>query len=300
MRGSWWLWSTEWRSSRDLAAPCCLSEWVLSKGGVRAPPGWTVEGSTHPRVFRTGAGALRKHLLPPPPPPHRLPPRNPLRLPLPLQGLLLVSAVAWLALCTWMFHGMLEVQLTVSGAEEALEAPTERDCSGLWLFHGWCERRVDALRAEAVREGMQHAWSGYKAFAWGADEIHPKSKTAKTDIMVRGQGRLQGLHRLLVQLCSHPAIYAGTQQAARTRCSRVTMALLPISQLLPQLMPPTLLAWAAGRRGHPGHGREHGGRAVHPEDHGAGGRVQGVSGGGGGASLLRVVKLAAAGVQRPG
>ncbi|KAI7835449.1 hypothetical protein COHA_010654 [Chlorella ohadii] len=95
---------------------------------------------------------------------------------------------------------MLEVQLTVSGAEEALEAPTERDCSGLWLFRGWCERRVDALRAEAVREGMQHAWAGYKAFAWGADEIHPKSKTAKTDIM--GGAGIQGMGVSMVDALS--------------------------------------------------------------------------------------------------
>lgn len=137
-----------------------------------------------------------------------------------MQGLLLVSAVAWLALCTWMFHGMLEVQLTVSGADEALEAPTERDCSGLWLFKGWCERRVDALRAEAVREGMQHAWAGYKAFAWGADEIHPKSKTAKTDIMVGGWPR-----GICVQnTCAGPGRHAGCpaavqQVAAISPCS---------------------------------------------------------------------------------
>lgn len=32
-------------------------------------------------------------------------------------------------------------------------------------------------RAEAVREAFRHAWKGYKAFAWGHDELKPVSKT---------------------------------------------------------------------------------------------------------------------------
>ncbi|RXN11523.1 endoplasmic reticulum mannosyl-oligosaccharide 1,2-alpha-mannosidase-like protein [Labeo rohita] len=32
-------------------------------------------------------------------------------------------------------------------------------------------------RAEAVREAFRHAWKGYKAFAWGHDELKPISKT---------------------------------------------------------------------------------------------------------------------------
>lgn len=37
------------------------------------------------------------------------------------------------------------------------------------------EKPVD--RAEAVREAFRHAWNGYKAFAWGHDELKPISKT---------------------------------------------------------------------------------------------------------------------------
>ncbi|XP_016346737.1 endoplasmic reticulum mannosyl-oligosaccharide 1,2-alpha-mannosidase-like [Sinocyclocheilus anshuiensis] len=32
-------------------------------------------------------------------------------------------------------------------------------------------------RVEAVREAFRHAWNGYKAFAWGHDELKPLSKT---------------------------------------------------------------------------------------------------------------------------
>lgn len=32
-------------------------------------------------------------------------------------------------------------------------------------------------RMEAVREAFRHAWKGYKAFAWGHDELKPVSKT---------------------------------------------------------------------------------------------------------------------------
>ena len=94
--------------------------------------------------------------------------------------------------CTWMFHGVLEVQLRVGSTTGVSDVPpSERRCTS-WLLQGWCQRRVAQYRAQAVRQGMQHAWAGYKAFAWGADEIHPKSKTAKTDIMV-GAGRSGGI-----------------------------------------------------------------------------------------------------------
>jgi hypothetical protein len=103
--------------------------------------------------------------------------------------LALSGAIVWLVLCTWMFHGALEVQLSSSSTSEMqLEAPTDRPCEG--LFKAWCEQRVDSARAAAVKAGMLHAWKGYKAFAWGADEIHPQSKTAKTDIMVGALGAL--------------------------------------------------------------------------------------------------------------
>lgn len=102
----------------------------------------------------------------------------------PLQVVLLSAAAAWLVFCTWMFHGMLEVQMSVGNSAEVTDVPpTDRTCNS-WLLRTWCEKRVARFRAEAVRQGMLHAWSGYKAFAWGADEIHPKSKSAKTDIMV--------------------------------------------------------------------------------------------------------------------
>ncbi|KAL4437567.1 hypothetical protein ABPG77_003548 [Micractinium sp. CCAP 211/92] len=92
-----------------------------------------------------------------------------------------------------MFHGVLEVQMTVGSSAEVSDLPpTERTCESYWLLRSWCEQRVAWYRADAVRQGMMHAWAGYKAFAWGADEIHPKSKTAKTDIMggagIRGMG----------------------------------------------------------------------------------------------------------------
>lgn len=32
-------------------------------------------------------------------------------------------------------------------------------------------------RVEAIREAFRHAWKGYKAFAWGHDELKPVSKS---------------------------------------------------------------------------------------------------------------------------
>lgn len=93
---------------------------------------------------------------------------------------MLVVAGAWLVLCTMAFHGVLELQLTMSGGLDS--DLTDRECTG--LLHRHCVDRLAIERAKSVRDGMLHAWEGYKAFAWGADEIHPKSKTAKTDIMV--------------------------------------------------------------------------------------------------------------------
>lgn len=34
-------------------------------------------------------------------------------------------------------------------------------------------------RAVKVKEAMQHAWKGYRDFAWGADELAPRSKKPK-------------------------------------------------------------------------------------------------------------------------
>ncbi|PSC71105.1 mannosyl-oligosaccharide 1,2-alpha-mannosidase MNS1-like [Micractinium conductrix] len=115
-----------------------------------------------------------------------------LRAPRTPQALLVGAALGWLVFCTWMFHGVLEVQLRVGSTTGVSDVPpSERRCTS-WLLQGWCQRRVAQYRAQAVRQGMQHAWAGYKAFAWGADEIHPKSKTAKTDIMggagIKGMG----------------------------------------------------------------------------------------------------------------
>lgn len=38
-------------------------------------------------------------------------------------------------------------------------------------------------RLEAVRAAMQHSWHGYETYAWGADELHPRSKKGKEGVM---------------------------------------------------------------------------------------------------------------------
>jgi hypothetical protein len=122
-----------------------------------------------------------------------------------MQAFILLVAAAWLLFCTYMFHGVLEVQLNISDNAGAQEVPpTERQCSG--LFASWCERHVAQYRAEAVRQGMMHAWQGYKSYAWGADEIHPKSKTAKTDIMVRSVAAPQACLHITKQAWAHVCV----------------------------------------------------------------------------------------------
>ena len=39
------------------------------------------------------------------------------------------------------------------------------------------ENSGDAEIASRVREEFQHAWSGYKKYAWGHDELKPLSKS---------------------------------------------------------------------------------------------------------------------------
>jgi mannosyl-oligosaccharide alpha-1,2-mannosidase len=39
---------------------------------------------------------------------------------------------------------------------------------------------VDTARLNAIKEATQHAWSGYRKHAWGADEVTPLSGTPKT------------------------------------------------------------------------------------------------------------------------
>lgn len=188
------------------------------------------QGLQHNRGPHRGLGNCRaplEHAAPcicPPYPP----------LPRPMQAFILLVAAAWLLFCTYMFHGVLEVQLNISDNAGAQEVPpTERQCSG--LFASWCERHVAQYRAEAVRQGMMHAWQGYKSYAWGADEIHPKSKTAKTDIMVRSVAAPGGLF--------------ANRQAGVGPCVCVIHAFT--------------LEVAAGRCRHCGHGRQHGRCAIY-------------------------------------
>jgi hypothetical protein len=35
--------------------------------------------------------------------------------------------------------------------------------------------KLARIRREHVREGMEHAWNGYKEYAWGSDELKPIS-----------------------------------------------------------------------------------------------------------------------------
>ncbi|KAI7795894.1 putative endoplasmic reticulum mannosyl-oligosaccharide 1 [Triplophysa rosa] len=64
-----------------------------------------------------------------------------------------------------------ELQPTARGKE----AGTQADFDEPTPLKPVSEKPVD--RAEAVREAFRHAWKGYKAFAWGHDELKPISKT---------------------------------------------------------------------------------------------------------------------------
>ncbi|KAK7131361.1 hypothetical protein R3I94_016485 [Phoxinus phoxinus] len=63
-----------------------------------------------------------------------------------------------------------ELQPTAHGKEG-----TVADAEGATNLEPVTVKPVD--RVEAVREAFRHAWKGYKAFAWGHDELKPLSKT---------------------------------------------------------------------------------------------------------------------------
>lgn len=44
---------------------------------------------------------------------------------------------------------------------------------------GWVKRPPDVARRDAVKGAMQHAWSSYEKFAWGSDELCPKTQRGK-------------------------------------------------------------------------------------------------------------------------
>lgn len=119
---------------------------------------------------------------------------SPLSSPLPalcIQSVILTASLAaftWVGILAWQ-HGELSEHVRRSRAPPPPGLPTEQRCDTTHvLLRSRCEARVAAARANAVREGMRHAWLGYQAFAWGADEIHPKSQTAKNGIRV-SEGR---------------------------------------------------------------------------------------------------------------
>jgi hypothetical protein len=44
---------------------------------------------------------------------------------------------------------------------------------------GWVKRPADMARRDAVKGAMQHAWSSYEKYAWGSDELCPKTQRGK-------------------------------------------------------------------------------------------------------------------------
>lgn len=45
------------------------------------------------------------------------------------------------------------------------------------------ESNADVERLKAVKAAMQHAWGGYETYAWGQDELNPKSKKGKLGVL---------------------------------------------------------------------------------------------------------------------
>ena len=45
------------------------------------------------------------------------------------------------------------------------------------------ESNADLERMKAVKAAMQHAWGGYEMYAWGKDELNPKSKKGKLGVL---------------------------------------------------------------------------------------------------------------------
>eukprot|EP00889_Picochlorum_renovo_P001144 jgi/Picre1/28174/NNA_003580.t1 len=45
------------------------------------------------------------------------------------------------------------------------------------------ESNADLERMKGVKEAMKHAWKGYETYAWGSDELLPKSKRGKSGVL---------------------------------------------------------------------------------------------------------------------
>jgi hypothetical protein len=86
----------------------------------------------------------------------------------------------------------------------------------------------DALRAEAVRRAMRHAWHGYEAHAWGADELRPASRTGKSGV-TGGMDGFSGLGASIVDAMSTLHVMGLTEEFERCVFYLVQSGVAPFS-----------------------------------------------------------------------
>lgn len=89
------------------------------------------------------------------------------------------------------------------------------------------KRKVRIERQDAVREAMKHAWKGYKAHAWGHDEIMPVSASYKDGFGGWGATLVDSLDTLWIMGLEHEFLEA-VKATGRIDFTTTSMTKIPV------------------------------------------------------------------------
>ncbi|CAI5530563.1 unnamed protein product [Closterium sp. Naga37s-1] len=75
------------------------------------------------------------------------------------------------------FRALEKTRKKAHGASKEGEEAGEEEQSGRVMREGGEGEEGVEEKREAIREAMAHAWKGYRQYAWGMDELQPRTKT---------------------------------------------------------------------------------------------------------------------------
>lgn len=83
-------------------------------------------------------------------------------------------------------------------------------------YSSMMESNADVEKMKAVKAAMEHAWKGYETYAWGKDELNPKSKKGKLGVL-GGMNGFSGFGATMVDAMSTLYLMGMREEFGRAR-----------------------------------------------------------------------------------
>lgn len=83
-------------------------------------------------------------------------------------------------------------------------------------YSSMMESNADVEKMKAVKAAMEHAWKGYETYAWGQDELNPKSKKGKLGVL-GGMNGFSGFGATMVDAMSTLHLMGLREEFGRAR-----------------------------------------------------------------------------------